>query len=38
MNVTKRTIDVHVASLRKKLGEVAKNIKTIRGVGYLLIN
>lgn len=32
--VTDRTIDVHIASLRQKLGEIGKNIKTIRGVGY----
>lgn len=34
-----RSIDVHVSSLRKKLGDDAKNprfIKTIRSVGYLL--
>ena len=33
-NVTDRTIDVHLASLRKKLGPWADDIKTIRGVGY----
>ncbi|MCB0391614.1 MAG: response regulator transcription factor [Bdellovibrionales bacterium] len=33
-NVTDRTIDVHLASLRKKLGSWADSIKTIRGVGY----
>jgi DNA-binding response OmpR family regulator len=34
-----RSIDVHVSSLRKKLGDDAKNphiIKTIRGIGYSL--
>lgn len=32
--ITDRTIDVHIASLRKKLGEAGKNIETIRGIGY----
>ncbi len=32
--VTDRTIDVHIASLRKKLGEGAAWIHTVRGVGY----
>lgn len=32
--VTDRTIDVHVASLRKKLGENSDYIETVRGVGY----
>lgn len=34
LNVTDRTIDVHMASLRKKLGEVGNQIETVRGVGY----
>ncbi len=34
--VVDRTIDVHVASLRKKLGEYAKYIVTVRGLGYKL--
>ena len=29
-----RTVDVHIRTLRKKLGEAAKYIKTVRGVGY----
>jgi DNA-binding response OmpR family regulator len=29
-----RTIDVHVASLRKKLGKCGESIETVRGVGY----
>ena len=29
-----RTVDVHVASLRRKLGEVGAWIETVRGVGY----
>jgi len=32
--VLERTIDVHVKSLRKKLGEAADLIETVRGVGY----
>ncbi len=32
--VTDRTIDVHVAALRKKLGVAADHIQTIRGAGY----
>ncbi len=32
--VTNRTIDVHVAALRKKLGSASGWIQTVRGVGY----
>jgi len=32
--VTDRSVDVHIVSLRKKLGDYGKVIKTIRGVGY----
>jgi len=32
--ITDRTIDVHIAGLRKKLGSAGKYIETIRGVGY----
>lgn len=32
--VTQRTIDVHVFSLRKKLGTVGSAIESIRGIGY----
>jgi len=32
--ITDRTIDVHVAAVRKKLGHHGKYLKTIRGVGY----
>jgi len=32
--VTDRTIDVHVAALRKKAGSAAPWIQTVRGVGY----
>jgi len=34
--VTDRTIDVHLASLRKKLGKARSCIETVRGVGYRL--
>lgn len=34
--VSDRTIDVHMASLRKKLGDFGSKIDTIRGVGYKL--
>lgn len=29
-----RTVDSHIKSIRKKLGNYSKNIKTVRGVGY----
>ncbi|WP_165226285.1 winged helix-turn-helix domain-containing protein [Aquisphaera insulae] len=32
--VLERTIDVHIRSLRKKLGEAGELIETVRGVGY----
>lgn len=32
--VTGRTIDTHIAGLRKKLGPAANMIETIRGIGY----
>lgn len=34
VSVVGRTVDTHVFGLRKKLGEWADNIETIRGVGY----
>ena len=34
VHVTDRTIDTHIFGLRKKLGEHANIIETIRGVGY----
>lgn len=34
ISVTERTIDVHVTSIRKKLGEHAGLVLTVRGVGY----
>ena len=33
-DIESRTVDVHIRTLRAKLGEYAKNIETIRGVGY----
>ncbi|MEW6428010.1 MAG: response regulator transcription factor [Thermodesulfobacteriota bacterium] len=33
-NVTPRAIDVHIFSLRKKLGKVGKKIEAVRGIGY----
>ena len=32
--VLERTIDVHIRALRKKLGEYADVIQTVRGIGY----
>jgi two-component system phosphate regulon response regulator PhoB len=32
--VLERTIDVHIKTLRRKLGEVGERIETVRGVGY----
>lgn len=29
-----RTVDMHIKTLRQKLGECGKQIHTIRGVGY----
>lgn len=34
ITVTERTIDVHVAAIRKKLGDMGSMIQTVRGVGY----
>jgi two-component system phosphate regulon response regulator PhoB len=34
VTVTERTIDVHITSIRKKLGDDAGMIRTVRGVGY----
>ncbi|HFR3769742.1 TPA: winged helix-turn-helix domain-containing protein [Streptococcus suis] len=31
-----RTVDVHVGTLRQKLGQAGHLVKTVRGVGYLL--
>ena len=35
--VLERTVDVHIAALRKKLGEDGKLIATVRGVGYRIL-
>ena len=32
--VLERTIDVHIKSLRRKMGEAADFVETVRGVGY----
>lgn len=37
IGVTDRTIDVHMASLRKKLGTMGDSITTVRGVGYKIL-
>jgi two-component system phosphate regulon response regulator PhoB len=34
--VVDRTVDVHVAALRRKLGKLGEAIETVRGVGYRL--
>ena len=31
-----RTVDVHIRTLRHKLGDAGQLIKTVRGVGYKL--
>jgi len=33
-----RTVDVHVRHLREKLGEEAKKIETVEGIGYKLVD
>lgn len=33
-SVTERSVDVHIAALRKKLGPAGDYIETVRGVGY----
>jgi DNA-binding response OmpR family regulator len=38
VHVTDRTIDTHIFGLRKKLGEYAAFIETIRGIGYRVIS
>jgi two-component system phosphate regulon response regulator PhoB len=32
--ITSRTVDTHVKRLRKKLGDAASYIRSVRGVGY----
>ena len=36
--VSSRTVDVHIAAVRKKLGDIGKNIRTVRGVGYKFVS
>ena len=36
VSVTERSVDVHIVSLRRKLGTYGDAIETIRGVGYRL--
>lgn len=31
-----RTVDMHIKTLRQKLGDCGKQIRTIRGVGYAI--
>lgn len=38
VHVTDRTIDTHIFGLRKKLGDYAAIIETIRGIGYRVIS
>ncbi len=33
-----RTIDVHINSIREKLGPIGRHIKTLRGKGYMLVD
>jgi len=37
ITVTERTIDVHVAAIRRKLGKHGSMIQTVRGVGYRIV-
>ncbi len=32
-----RTVDVHVAEVRKKLGDDGPQVETVRGIGYRLV-
>jgi two-component system phosphate regulon response regulator PhoB len=38
VTITERTIDVHVTAIRRKLGEQADIIRTVRGVGYRAVH
>ena len=33
-----RTVDVHIRTLRAKLGEYGDKIETVRGVGYRMVD
>lgn len=37
MMVTERTVDAHIKNLREKLGDFARHIETVRGVGYRFV-
>jgi two-component system phosphate regulon response regulator PhoB len=37
MMVTERTVDAHIKNLREKLGDFARHIQTVRGVGYRFV-
>ena len=35
--VTSRSVDVHIAGLRRKLGPLAGHLETVRGIGYRFV-
>ena len=35
-DVSERAVDVQIVNLRRKLGDFASNIETVRGIGYKL--
>jgi DNA-binding response OmpR family regulator len=37
MHVSNRSIDTHVAALRRKMGPMARHIKSVHGTGYRFI-
>ena len=37
MMVTERTVDAHIKNLREKLGDFARRVQTVRGVGYRFV-
>ena len=36
-DIETRTVDVHIATIRQKLGEYGSCIKTVRGLGYRFV-
>jgi len=38
IELSHRTIDVHIQSIRKKLGARSDSLKTVRGFGYMLVD